>query len=136
MYPVLYQDVAFHLSPLVVIVGRAAEAGEGAVIDHRKLLAGHLFPELADEDSGLPGDVVSFQGMAHRLVDQDSAPAVLHHHVHLPRGRVLGLEHGDGFAGAGRGRVLGLELVEHLDPGVPAQSLAAHVRGIVADAEV
>ena len=90
---------------------------------------------LADENAGFPGDVVGFKRMADGLVDQNAPPAVLHDDVHAAGRRVLGLQHGDGFAGAGPGHLLGGHLVENLDARMAAEAFPAHMGGRAVPAE-
>ena len=114
---------------------RAAEARQGAVIDHGEDGRGDFLAQLAGEGPDVFGDVVGLQGVADGLVDEHAAPAVLHDHVHLAGRGVLGLEHGHGLAGAGPGRLLRRPAVEHLEAGMGREPLPAHVRGAARSAQ-
>jgi len=116
---------------LIIEIGGTAHVGKAAVIQHGEHVAGHFLPQLACEHTDLTGNVVGFERMSHRLMDQDSTPTILHDHVHLTCRAVCGLQHGDGFPGTGAGHFFGRELLEHLESHVFAQALPPHVAGVV-----
>jgi hypothetical protein len=67
----------------VVHVERAAAAGDGAVVHHGDLGAGHRLADQPGKGRGLLAVEVGFEAVAHRLMQQDSRPAGAEHHFHL-----------------------------------------------------
>ena len=71
---------------------------DGAVVDHRAQLAGHLLADAAAEGRDALAVEIGFEAVPHGFMQQDARPARPQHHGHLAGRRFDGVQHGDGFA--------------------------------------